>query len=101
MDPSYDGDSASVSRSHVTKHSKYAEGINTDNSSSSTTSSDEDDTSQCDMEDSAYVEQTTIPTEIGINEEGNNTSSKEENDHSNKNTYLGNEWTWNSWENTI
>ena len=96
MDPSYDGDSSSVSRSHMTKHSKHAEGINTDNSSS-TTSTDEDDTSQCDMEDSAYVEQTTIPTEIGINEEGNNTSSKEENDHSNENTYLGNEWTWNSW----
>ena len=43
------------------------------------------------MEDSAYVEQTTIPTEIGINEEGNNTSSKEENDHLNENTYIGNE----------
>ena len=53
-DPSHDGDGTSVSRSHVTKHSKHANDVSTNNSSSSS-SSDEDDTSRCDMEDSAYV----------------------------------------------
>ena len=98
-DPSYDGDITSVSRSHVTKHCKCANGVTTDNSTSST-SSDEDDISWCGMEDSAYVEQTTIiPAEISFNKEGNNMSlSKEEDDHPNEKTYLWNDWTWNSWE---
>ena len=97
-DPSYNDDTT-VSRSRVSRHSRHTEDIS--DGSSSNSSSSEDDTSRCDMEDSAYVDALTsilpnvICTESGINEEVNKDPSSVNND---ENTYLGNEWTWNSWE---